>query len=169
MNTTQAYALADTLMKAHGLYRKGWKFEFFRSKRSFGRCLYQEKRILISSEFVKINDDHHVRDTILHEIAHALVGGRHGHDEVWQEKAREIGCDGKRFFDADAVHQPEKPCIGTCPHCGKTIERYRMTKIACKNCCNAYNGGRYSRKFLFIWRLKGSAPEAVSRFPEGKR
>lgn len=160
MDIRDAQILADNLMKAHGLYAKGWKFDFFRSRKSFGRCLYREKRILLSTEFVRINDEHHVRDTVLHEIAHALVGGTHGHDEVWQEKAREIGCDGKRFFDADAVNQPEKPYIGRCPNCGKLIERFRRVKIACKNCCNSYNGGRYSPKFLFLWERKTDPPHS---------
>lgn len=33
-----------------------------------------------------------VRQLALHEIAHALVGGAHGHDEVWQGCARAVGC-----------------------------------------------------------------------------
>lgn len=167
MDIAGAHTLAEDLMKTHGLYRKGWRFDFFRSRKSFGRCLYREKRILLSTEFVRINDEHHVRDTILHEIAHALVGGAHGHDESWQEKAREIGCDGKRFFDTEAVNQPEKPYVGRCPHCGKVIERYRRMKIACKNCCNTYNGGRYSRRFLFAWERKRNI--AASPVPSPQR
>ena len=37
-----------------------------------------------------------VRDTILHEIAHAIVGPGHGHDAVWQTAERRIGCTPKR-------------------------------------------------------------------------
>jgi len=36
--------------------------------------------------------DELVRDTLLHEIAHALVGTAHGHDEVWKAKCLEIGA-----------------------------------------------------------------------------
>ena len=32
-----------------------------------------------------------IRDTLLHEIAHAIVGPGHGHDAVWQTAARRIG------------------------------------------------------------------------------
>ena len=42
--------------------------------------------------YVRHADIDHIRDTILHEIAHALVGPCHGHDAVWRQKAREIGC-----------------------------------------------------------------------------
>ena len=38
----------------------------------------------------------HITDTILHEIAHALVGPRHGHNAIWRQKAREIGCTAMR-------------------------------------------------------------------------
>lgn len=159
MNIADAHILAEDLMKTHGLYDKGWRFGFFRSKKAFGRCLYRERKILLSSEFAMINDERHIRDTILHEIAHALVGSSHGHDEVWQDKARQIGCDGKRFFDAGAVREPRKPYVGICPNCGKIIERYRRMRIACKDCCNAFNGGRYSKDFLFVWKTRGSAEQ----------
>ena len=36
-------------------------------------------------------------DTILHEMAHALVGQVHGHDAVWQ--AQVLGCSGRRCHD----------------------------------------------------------------------
>ena len=37
-----------------------------------------------------------IKNTILHEIAHALVGPKHGHNEIWKQKALEIGCDAER-------------------------------------------------------------------------
>ncbi len=43
--------------------------------------------------------DEEVKDTILHEIAHALVGKAHHHDDVWRAKALEIGCSGRRCHD----------------------------------------------------------------------
>ena len=38
------------------------------------------------------HDPDEVRDTILHEIAHALVGPGHGHDAVWKAKCVEVGA-----------------------------------------------------------------------------
>ena len=35
-------------------------------------------------------------ESLLHEIAHALVGRKHNHDAEWKAKAREIGCTGER-------------------------------------------------------------------------
>lgn len=33
-----------------------------------------------------------MRQALLHEIAHALVRPGHGHDQVWKDKALQIGC-----------------------------------------------------------------------------
>lgn len=63
---------------------------------SYGNCDSVKRTIYLSRILTKIVDELHVLDTILHEIAHALVGCAHGHDEVWQTKAKEIGCNGNR-------------------------------------------------------------------------
>ena len=41
------------------------------------------------------SDEATIRDTILHEIAHALTPGQH-HNDVWRRKATAIGCTGQR-------------------------------------------------------------------------
>ena len=53
-----------------------------------------------------LHSDDEVLDTILHEIAHALVGPQHGHDAVWRAKAREIGCTGERCVSSDSPRVP---------------------------------------------------------------
>ena len=50
----------------------------------------------MAAGFAATADDAEIEDTLLHEIAHALVGRRHHHDAVWRAKAREIGCTGQR-------------------------------------------------------------------------
>lgn len=37
-----------------------------------------------------------IKDTVLHEIAHAIVGGRHHHDNVWKACCNKIGCRAER-------------------------------------------------------------------------
>lgn len=56
-----------------------------------------EKSITISIHFVRANLEtpHEIRDTILHEIAHALAWTRHGertHGPRWKQICREIGA-----------------------------------------------------------------------------
>ena len=42
------------------------------------------------------NGPEEVRDTILHEVAHALVGPGHGHDTVWKATAAQVGARPQR-------------------------------------------------------------------------
>ena len=79
MDYSLAQQCANDLMAEHGLTAGGWSFAFNRRKRSLGICNYTGKRIELSSAFVARNDEAAVRDTILHEIAHALAGQKAGH------------------------------------------------------------------------------------------
>ena len=60
--------------------------------RFLGLCSYKDKCIILSAHHIDIHPDADVRNTILHEVAHALTPG-HRHDETWAAKARELGCD----------------------------------------------------------------------------
>ena len=92
--------LALDLMAHHGLV--GWSFHFNRCKTSLGLCVYHRRIIELSIYLVeRDNSAEEIRDTILHEIAHALVGARHGHDRVWKRKCVEIGARPMRCGHAD--------------------------------------------------------------------
>lgn len=58
-----------------------------------GLCSYKDKTIIINAHHVDQHPEVELKNTFRHEVAHALVGPNHGHDEVWADKAREIGCD----------------------------------------------------------------------------
>jgi ribulose-5-phosphate 4-epimerase/fuculose-1-phosphate aldolase len=89
-----ALELATALMAEHGLC--GWRIKLDHARRRAGLCDFSAKVISLSRHYVRHAEPDHIRDTILHEIAHALVGPRHGHDAVWRRKAREIGCTATR-------------------------------------------------------------------------
>jgi len=117
---------AQESMRGHGL--KKWQFGFDRSTRRAGCCNYREKTISISFELARNGSDEDVHDTILHEIAHALVGRKHNHDAVWKAKAREIGCSGER-----------------CHRLTFSTPRYRVT---CENQCWAQTAERRNRRLI---------------------
>lgn len=70
MNLVAASRLARELMDQHGL--KAWTFEFDDAVRRAGMCSYGKRRISLSAPLTRIHDEREVRDTILHEVAHAI-------------------------------------------------------------------------------------------------
>ena len=62
------------------------------SKPFLGLCSYKDKCIILNAHHIDIHPTPEVRNTILHEVAHALTP-HHKHDSVWADKARELGCD----------------------------------------------------------------------------
>jgi len=64
--------------------------------RTTGKCYGKKKIIKLQPNYVELNSDEMITNTILHEIAHALTP-KHGHNKFWKRKAISIGCDGYRF------------------------------------------------------------------------
>lgn len=153
MELKEAEKLANQLMSQHGLIEKGWMFKFDNAKRRFGVCSYRRKIIGLSAPIVQLNDESHVRNTILHEIAHALTPG-HSHDYVWKMKAREIGCTGDRCYDSNIVQTPKKQYEAVCTNCGHTHRRHRPLarwKVAsCGHCSKGTYNPEYKLEFKKI-------------------
>lgn len=125
MKTHHAKKLATKLMDQYNL--SDWEFKWLRSKRIFGKCRYVHKIIGLSKALTILNGEGVVKDTILHEIAHALTIG-HGHDSIWRNKAIEIGCDGKRCYSLEEVVTPEDTYTYVCSKCGYEFKRYRKLR-----------------------------------------
>jgi predicted SprT family Zn-dependent metalloprotease len=126
---TKARELATQLMAQHGLTE--WQFVFNANKRRAGVCRYPVRgrpgRIALSKHYVLRNPADEVRDTILHEIAHALVGSGHGHDEVWKARCVAVGARPERCY-GEAVEMPKGKWRATCGGCGKEHDRHRRPK-----------------------------------------
>ena len=128
-----AIDLATKLMDAHGLV--GWRIKLDHARRRAGQCDYTNKIISLSRLYVRHADIDHIRDTILHEIAHALVGPRHGHDAVWRQKAREIGCTATRCHSLSFARAR---WVMTCPNGCFSVERHRKKSgLVCASCKSA--------------------------------
>lgn len=156
MKLADAKRLALDLMAEHGLTsadRKtldaDWRFGWSNAKTIYGQCSYRKHTIFLSRPLTERSEPEYVRDTILHEIAHALVGPGHGHSAVWKRMARTIGANPKRTSDHASV---ARKWIGTCPGCGKQTKRHRRNhSLACGPCCREWSGGQFDPQFQFVW------------------
>jgi predicted SprT family Zn-dependent metalloprotease len=144
LKTTQE--LAESLMKLHGL--RNWRFEFDSAKRRFGCCSYGDKTISLSRHLVLINSYESVKDTILHEIAHALTPGHH-HDNVWKRKAIEIGCNGERCYSSEDTNTIEGKYIAVCPGCNQTHRRFRVSRY--NTSCGRCSKGTYNENYKLVF------------------
>ena len=147
MNLIEAQVTAVSLLEKHGLLSEGWTFHFDNAKVRFGSCQYASKKITLSKKITELNEETEVVDTILHEIAHAIVGPRHGHNHHWKLTALSIGCNGKARYDGNTVIAPPKRFTGTCPNCDRKIQRDVRSGIACGTCCK----GKYNSDYRFNW------------------
>lgn len=136
MHPADARKLALRLMTRHGLHT--WKFRFDRATRRFGCCMPAARTITLSRSLTLLNGPDEVRDTILHEIAHALTP-RDGHGPKWRQMCLRIGARPQRCFSSDTVKMPsQRPCqyeMG-CTHCDWWADRRRLTpsRYRCKYC-----------------------------------
>jgi predicted SprT family Zn-dependent metalloprotease len=148
MDLDAAAALALQLMKEHRL--NGWEFAFDNAKTRAGVCRPERRQIGLSRPLTRLHTEAEVRDTILHEIAHALVGAEHGHDEDWVRKAREVGCSGQRCVSSSAGRL-QGDWVGTCS-VGHTVTRHRRPErvLSCQRC-----SPRFSAAAIFDWTYRG--------------
>jgi len=143
MTINQAITLTKNLLKNHSEL-KNWTVTTNRRKRAFGCCDYTDKQIELSQYLVPLMTDWAIKDTILHEIAHALTP-IHNHDKVWKAKCIELGGDGKRCHGAEKYKDGEegrakslKKIVKytlTCPVCGATYHKCRkpLHPSSCSN------------------------------------
>lgn len=138
--------MAIELMVTHGL--EDWKFEFDRASQRAGLCRRSDKTISLSEPLMTLWTLDQCRDTILHEIAHALTKGHHGTE--WKRMCLMIGADPTRTWGKNGEQSIEARYTGVCP-AGHVISRHRLTKAArefsCRQCSRYYN-----ERYRFTWK-----------------
>lgn len=89
-------------MRFHGL--EDHTFEWMKNlknPRRRGDYYKKLKRVRLSPRYVSEAPASDIMNTILHEIAHALVDRNahrsHMHNYVWQRQAKAVGCTGERL------------------------------------------------------------------------
>ncbi len=149
MNTEELRVFAHEQMERYGLLSDGWTFRFDTARRRFGVCRFNKKVISLSRPLVELNSEAECRDTVLHEIAHALAGPNAGHGPEWVSMCRKVGARPVRCYGAGEVREPEPRYVARCPSCKKEAGfQRRPTRVrACSDCCKKYAGGRYDERF----------------------
>lgn len=138
MELREAEMLANILMIKHGLGQYGYKFRWDNCSNRFGVHIGGKRIIGLSKKLAFLNSENQVKDTILHEIAHALDYIRNGfkhrysgskrlvHDQVWKDICVEIGANPERCYSAKNVNVPTNHkyrLVHT--KTGKTIKKFR--------------------------------------------
>src|SRR4051794_5930902 len=67
-----------------------WEFGWDKARRRLGLCDHGRQRVSLSVFFVRRNSTAAIVDCLKHEVAHAIVGRGHGHDEVWKDMCRKL-------------------------------------------------------------------------------
>lgn len=97
-----AKKLGEQLLIEHGL--DDWRIVFIDAQSKFGHCCYVKKEIALSRDHVRNHRKNYIRGTILHEIAHALVGPKvKAHGPEWQAQAQCLGLKGDLWETAKAL------------------------------------------------------------------
>ena len=129
-----------------------WELKLSNQKRHLGYCRPRKKLISISRAFMETNPFPVIKDTLLHEIAHALhflETGKTNHNNGWKSFALKVGCEPKRCATGEGLNMPKGNYVGFCPVCRKETHFYRRVKrsYSCSHCTNKYDS-RYKLKIV---------------------
>lgn len=125
---------SNIVFRAHELFRQhnldGWRFKLDFALKRAGNCNFTTKTITLSKHMIESVHvtDQQIENILLHEVAHAIVGHTHGHDDTWRQKALELGCDGQRCHSLDFT--PKSKYVIKCPCGACNITRMRFKKSA---------------------------------------
>jgi len=144
---------AEHLIATH--LDESWSFAFDNAKRRAGQCDYTRKRITVSRYLSARYDDDTNRQTLLHEVAHALAGPRAAHGPAWKRVARAIGYTGGVTHHGETATELA-PWVGVCP-AGHVAHRHRRPTrpMSCARC-----SPRFDERHLFAWRRREITPAA---------
>ncbi len=111
-----------------------------RSIRTHGSIYFNKKEIMVSAELLRQHGWDAVEQTMLHEMTHALIHQRGGHNRhtkrFWREFERRGGVRDKMEVEPNAAY------VYACPTCGTEYERMRELKkgqYSCSRCDKRYN------------------------------
>ncbi len=120
----------------------------------------QGSEIVLSRPILEKLPQSAIESTLCHEMIHAwtdlIMGVREGHGPHFRQRMHCIN-QSQNSFQVSVRHNfpvpKNKPkWLGVCPHCKITSPFYRrVTKAACRTCCQKHHGGSWNPKFLLIY------------------
>lgn len=134
-----------------------------RKKRAVGECWSPEAasdkiaQIFVSPYLNKPSDKDDVTDTLVHEVVHAVVGNKEGHNKVFGKCARAVGLVGKLtqcYAGPELLEKVQDWCakLGPYPHGGlnglKSPHKKQSTRLVKCECDACGYNVRITRKWL---------------------
>lgn len=102
-----------------------WTFDWDNAIQRFGCCHHSSKKITISLPLLRINPIDLLKNTVNHEIAHALAGHKAGHGPDWKQKCFLTGAKPERCCKAGITTGNYK---GTCSNCPFVCFKKKMPR-----------------------------------------
>ncbi|PPH35137.1 SprT-like domain-containing protein [Rathayibacter rathayi] len=138
---------ADALIEEH--LDPSWSFALDHARTRGGACDWTRRRITVSRHLAARWSDEEVRQTLLHEIAHALAGPDAGHGPQWRRISAQLGYTGTRTHSNPTADELA-PWVGSCPG-GHLFYRHRRPTrpLACGRCARRFepaNAIRWQRR-----------------------
>ncbi|NOX50350.1 MAG: transcription elongation protein SprT [Gammaproteobacteria bacterium] len=140
--------LTYTQLSKHRL--ADWQVRLDHAKQRCGLCNYSAQIISLSRHFIEANDEVEILNTILHEIAHALVGPGHAHGVKWQKVAARIGARTAPTAGESTV-MPQPGWGLHCRDCSSLVAmRFRrcldLSRVRCRQ-CNPQGGVQHGKVY----------------------
>jgi predicted SprT family Zn-dependent metalloprotease len=159
MTETQALNITRKMLDENGLW--DWRVILFNSKTTAGDCYAPTRTIRLSRPSLRAMHISSSMDTIIHEVAHAVVGPGHAHDRVWRAKAIQLGGSGATTAKHETLVHPEilrGDYHGFCPEEGCTSSVYFHRKPRIHRRCRKH---RATLHWTYKGRLFAFNPQPV--------
>lgn len=154
---------AREVLDSHGL--SDWSVQWDRAKRRAGSCSHSRTTVTLSKPLAMLYPEEVMRAVVLHEVAHALAGPDHQHDEYWKKIARALGAPPQASLPS-ALPQPPPLWRGKCPRCAQEKGLHSMPRrvVSCGRCSSSFRAD-----LILEWTCRGEPTHPSGRYAQELR